>query len=309
MREMFDNDIFSQEEEEISGCEEGQDSLLQKALNGAIDNRPPGSISHGEGFITVPRNPNNPDEGLYVVVRESKSFSSFVKIGKHIPFTDEACTSQIETGNLQQTTANKCAGKRNAVQDKWAIFNYSPLLGKRKCTTSTPIKKRKTAWDEVQPLRLSKDIYEEVQSGQPINVEKINPNCVYQAKRIFSNMFTMHKFDVLSERGRPAKVKLDPIKPFIDLFKIGALYKGDVNKCLTHVDRVMLYGESGYVFNYIFNFKGTALRCKLDYWLTPEMFEYSKRVNDSVSAKQCTFGDDGRYLQLEDASDIYDMYK
>ena len=116
-------------------------------------------------------------------------------------------------------------------------------------------------------------------------------------------------FDVLSERGRPSKAKLDPIKPFIDLFKIGALYKGDTNKCLTHLDREMLYGQSGYIFNNILNYKGTALRCKLEYWLTPEMLEYSKRINDSVNAKQCIFGEEGKSDNLDEASDIYDMYK
>ena len=313
VHEMFDNDMFSQEPlEEVSGSEEEQDSLLQKALSEALVEHPHAQIKCGN--VVYPRNSNKPDEGYYNVYSECIEFN----ICNNITVLDYQGNKQIP---VEPKTKGKSPGKskRLAISDKWSIFNYCSIA-KRKQTTinNTPSKKRKTCWDDIQPQRLSKDIFEEVSQGKSIDVNKINPNCVYNAKRCFGNMFMMHRdafspknqnFDVLSERGRPSKAKLDPIKPIIDLFQIGALYKGDSMKCLSHLDREMLYNPSGYVFNNIMNYKGTALRCKLDYWLTPEMLEYSKRINDSVNAKQCIFGTEGKDVELDEPDEIYDMYK
>ena len=311
VHEMFDQDIFSQEqEEEVSGSEEEQDSLLQKALGDALKVHPTAQIQQGR--VVYQRDENRDDEGLYLVYSECIEFS----ICNDIIISDHNENREIPV----QPSKGKSPGrnKRNAIRDKWAIFNYCPIAKRKQASTPAVSKKRKTMWDEIKPQRLSKEIYDEISSGSTIDVTKINPNCVYNAKRVFGNMFMMHRdafsaksqnFDELSERGRPSKAKLDPIKPFIDLFKIGALYKGDVNKCLSHLDREMLYNPSGYIFNNLLNYKGTALRCKLDYWLTPEMLEYSKRINDSVNAKQCIYGTEGKDVELDEASEVYDMYK
>ena len=311
VHQMFDNDMFSQEPcEEVSGSEEEQDTLLQKALSDALVEHPQACIKQGK--VVYPRNPNK-DEGLYYVYSECIKFKLFIK-----NVIADGPSRQIP---VEVKSKGKAPGtnKKLAISEKWSIFNYCPGLAKRKQTTmTTPTKKKRTLWDDIQPERLSKDIFEEVSQGKSLNTEKIDPNCAYNAKRVFGNMFMMHRdtfsaksqnFDVLSERGRPAKVRLDPIKPFIDLFQIGALYKGDPYKCLIHLDREMLYSKSGYIFNNVLNYKGTALRCKLDYWLTPEMLEYSKRICDSVNAKQCIFGHEGKDVELDEASEIYDMYK
>ena len=312
VHEMFDNDMFSQEPlEEVSGSEEEQDSLLQKALSEALVEHPKAEIKGGN--VVYPKDPNK-DEGLYIVYSECIEFS----ICNEINISGNKENQQIA---VEPKTKGKSPGKckRLAISDKWSIFNHCSIAKRKQTTiTTTPSKKKRSAWDDIQPQRLSKEIYEEVSQGKTIDVSKINPNCVYNAKRCFGNMFMMHRdafspknqnFDVLSERGRPSKARLDPIKPFIDLFQIGALYKGDPNKCLSHLDREMLYGASGYIFNNLLNYKGTALRCKLDYWVTPEMLEYSKRICDSVNAKQCIFGVEGKDVELDEAAEIYDMYK
>jgi len=97
------------------------------------------------------------------------------------------------------------------------------------------------------------------------------------------------KGHVIHSSYMPVEMNIDYMKLFEDCFKLGAIYQGNAKKCFDHLDREMLYRTQGFVYNNLFNFKGTALRLQSGQWQNFEMQAYSSRISRATRPEHCKF--------------------